>query len=109
MGGEMLYILQQRLQAQTIPTDKSERGTALPSTPPRHSSTLTQPNSLSRLPPSALSRSAVLQDVVSTMFAQKFIDELFRPERVYAAGITRQIFDRLGECCVDTVCGGVRI
>ncbi len=39
----------------------------------------------------------VLQDVVSTMFAPKFVEELFRPERVYSSSITRQIFDRLGK------------
>lgn len=26
MGGEMMYILEQRLQAQSIPVDKSARG-----------------------------------------------------------------------------------
>lgn len=32
------------------------------------------------------------------MFAPKFVDELFRPEQMYAYAITRQIFDRLCKC-----------
>ncbi len=30
MGGEMVYILEQRLHAQNVPLDKSKRGAQLP-------------------------------------------------------------------------------
>jgi hypothetical protein len=67
MGGEMLYILEQRLQAQSIVEDKSLR---------------------------------VLQDVISTMFSQKFIGELFKPQKIYSNSSTRQIFDRLAHSSI---------
>ncbi len=67
MGGEMLYILEQRLQAQSIVEDKSVR---------------------------------VLQDVISTMFSEKFLGELFKPQRLYSSSSTRQIFDRLAHSSI---------
>jgi hypothetical protein len=67
MGGEMLYILEQRLQAQSIVEEKSLR---------------------------------VLQDVVSTMFSEKFIGELFKPQKIYSNTSTRQIFDRLAHSSI---------
>jgi len=67
MGGEMLYILDQRLSAQAIATDKSVR---------------------------------VLQDVVSTMFSEKFVKELFKPQKLYTNDNTRQIFDRLAHSSI---------
>jgi hypothetical protein len=67
MGGEMLYILEQRLQAQSIVEEKSSR---------------------------------VLQDVISTMFSEKFIGELFKPQRIYSNSSTRQIFDRLAHSSI---------
>jgi len=67
MGGEMLYILEQRLQAQSIVEEKSLR---------------------------------VLQDVISTMFSEKFIGELFKPQRIYSNQSTRQIFDRLAHSSI---------
>jgi len=67
MGGEMLYILEQRLQAQAIVEEKSLR---------------------------------VLQDVISTMLSEKFINELFKPQRMYSSTSTRQIFDRLAHSSI---------
>lgn len=67
MGGEMLYILEQRLQAQNIAEEKSLR---------------------------------VLQDVISTMFSDKFIGELFKPQKIYSNNSTRQIFDRLAHSSI---------
>ena len=45
LGGEMVYILEQRLRSQDITADKSQK---------------------------------VLQDIISSMLAPKFIEELFR-------------------------------
>jgi len=67
MGGEMMYVLEQRLEAQKIAKDKSER---------------------------------VMQDVISALFAPRFIDELFRPEKTYSSTVTRQIFDRLAHSSI---------
>jgi len=67
MGGEMLYILEQRLRAQSIPEEKSLR---------------------------------VLRDVISTMFSEKFIGELFKPQQMYSNASTRQIFDRLAHSSI---------
>lgn len=67
MGGEMLYILEQRLQAQAIVEEKSLR---------------------------------VLQDVISTMLSEKFISELFKPQKMYSSTSTRQIFDRLAHSSI---------
>jgi len=67
MGGEMLYILEQRLQAQAIVEEKSLR---------------------------------VLQDVISTMFSEKFISELFKAQKMYSSTSTRQIFDRLAHSSI---------
>lgn len=67
LGGEMLYILEQRLQAQNIPPDKSRR---------------------------------VLQDVVRTMFSEKFITELMKPQQIYTQSSTRQIFNRLAHSSI---------
>lgn len=67
LGGEMLYILEQRLHAQSVADDKSSK---------------------------------VLQDVVATMFSEKFVAELFKPQRVYTVTATRQIFDRLAHSSI---------
>lgn len=67
MGGEMLYILEQRLKAQNIPDDKGQR---------------------------------VHQDVMSTMFSEQFITELFKPQKIYSTSSTRLIFDRLAHSSI---------
>lgn len=67
LGGEMAYILEQRLHAQNIAEEKASK---------------------------------VLQDVVATMFSEKFIAELFKPQRVYTVTATRQIFDRLAHSSI---------
>ena len=67
MGSEMLYILEQRLQAQNIADDKASR---------------------------------VLQDVVTTMFSDQFLGELFKPQRMYSAAATRQLFDQLAHSSI---------
>lgn len=63
----MLYILEQRLQAQNISSEKSRK---------------------------------VLQDVISTMFSTKFVEELFKPQDMYTALSVRQIFDRLAHSSI---------
>ena len=43
---------------------------------------------------------SVLQDVISTMFSEKFISELFKPQKMYSSTSTRQIFDRLAHSSI---------
>ncbi|CEO94746.1 hypothetical protein PBRA_003559 [Plasmodiophora brassicae] len=67
MGGEMIYIIDQRLKAQSISGDKSIR---------------------------------VLEDVVSTMFNPKFVDEIFKPKPIYTNDALQQIFRRLAHSSI---------
>lgn len=43
---------------------------------------------------------SVLQDVISTMFNSKFVDELFKAQEIYSNASTRQIFDRLAHSSI---------
>eukprot|EP00903_Cladosiphon_okamuranus_P008100 g7808.t1 len=67
MGGEMVNILHQRLNAQNVEVDK---------------------------------RSAVLRDVICTMYAPKFIEELFKPQDMYSEKATREVFYKLAHSSV---------
>ncbi|ELW48190.1 Protein OSCP1 [Tupaia chinensis] len=67
LGGEMLYILNQRLQAQNIPTDKTRK---------------------------------VLNDIISTMFNRKFIEELLKPQELYSKKALRTVYDRLAHASI---------
>uniref|UniRef100_A0A7S2QVI2 Uncharacterized protein n=1 Tax=Triparma pacifica TaxID=91992 RepID=A0A7S2QVI2_9STRA len=67
MGAEMIYILQQRLQAQNVRQEKASK---------------------------------VLQDVIRTMLASSFVDELFRPQEMYTNSSTRQIFNKLAHSSI---------
>ncbi|KAI4810750.1 protein OSCP1 isoform X1 [Pseudochaenichthys georgianus] len=67
LGGEMLYILDQRLRAQNIPADKAKK---------------------------------VMNDIISTMFNKKFLDELFKPQELYSKKALRTVFDRLAHASI---------
>jgi hypothetical protein len=67
MGCSMLYILEQRLQAQHITNEKSQR---------------------------------VLFDVAQTMFSDRFLAELFKPQRMYSMQSTRHVFDKLAHSSI---------
>lgn len=43
---------------------------------------------------------AVMNDVVRTMFAPKFVDELFKEQEMYSVQSTRKIFDRLAHSSI---------
>ena len=90
MGGEMVYILEQRLHAQNVPVDKSKRGRRRPI-----------PGSAMRARLTVVHAArAVLQDVIRTMYNPKFLTELFRSQDVYSLASTRQIFDRLAHSSI---------
>jgi len=42
----------------------------------------------------------VLADVIATMFSEKFLSELFKPQRLYSAAATRAIFDQLAHSSI---------
>ncbi|XP_078279498.1 protein OSCP1 [Rhinoraja longicauda] len=67
LGGEMLYILDQRLRAQSIPSDKAKK---------------------------------VMNDIVSTMFNKKFMEELFKPQELYSKKALRTVYDRLAHASI---------
>jgi hypothetical protein len=67
MGGEMVYILQQRLQAQKVQDDKATK---------------------------------VMQDVIRAMYSPLFITELFKPQEMYTATSTKQIFEKLAHSSI---------
>ena len=67
MGGEMTYILQQRLFAQSVEDEKARK---------------------------------VLQDVVKAMYSPQFLSELFKPQEMYTAASTKQIFEKLAHSSI---------
>ncbi|XP_001510354.3 protein OSCP1 [Ornithorhynchus anatinus] len=67
LGGEMLYILDQRLRAQNIPADKARK---------------------------------VMNDIITTMFNKKFMEELFKPQELYSKKALRTIYDRLAHASI---------
>jgi hypothetical protein len=78
LGGEMMYILEQRLHAQAIPDDKAKKGA----------------------PPPLRLNAAVLQDILRTMYNAKFLEELFKPQSVYNVSSARQVFDRIAHSSI---------
>ncbi|XP_037129519.1 protein OSCP1 [Syngnathus acus] len=67
LGGEMLYILDQRLRAQNIPADKAKK---------------------------------VMNDIITTMFNKKFLEELLKPQELYSKEALRTVFDRLAHASI---------
>ncbi|XP_051027837.1 protein OSCP1 isoform X1 [Acomys russatus] len=77
LGGEMLYVLDQRLRAQNIPGDKARRDEW-----------------------TEVDRKRVLNDIISTMFNRKFIEELFKPQELYSKKALRTVYDRLAHASI---------
>ena len=95
MGGEMLYILEQRLHAQKISTEKSRKGASCPA-PRRARRAVSAAAPLTR----RRARPAVLTDVLRAMYNPKFVAEMFKPQRAYTLFATREIFDRLAHSSI---------
>ncbi|XP_019285792.1 protein OSCP1 isoform X1 [Panthera pardus] len=77
LGGEMLYILDQRLRAQNIPGDKARKDEW-----------------------TEVDRKRVLHDIISTMFNRKFMEELFKPQELYSKKALRTVYDRLAHASI---------
>nr|XP_023677016.1 protein OSCP1 isoform X5 [Paramormyrops kingsleyae] len=83
LGGEMLYILDQRLRAQNIPSDKARKVTC-------HTiADWTEGD-----------RRKVMNDIITTMFNKKFLEELFKPQELYSKRALRTVFDRLAHASI---------
>ncbi|XP_053101640.1 protein OSCP1 isoform X2 [Hemicordylus capensis] len=67
LGGEMLYILDQRLRAQSIPGEKARK---------------------------------VMNDIITTMFNEKFMEELFKPQELYTRKALRAVYERLAHASI---------
>ncbi|XP_023367946.1 protein OSCP1 isoform X1 [Otolemur garnettii] len=77
LGGEMLYILDQRLRAQNIPGDKARKDEW-----------------------TEVDRKRVMNDIISTMFNRKFIEELLKPQELYSKKALRTVYDRLAHASI---------
>ncbi|XP_054712365.1 protein OSCP1-like [Uloborus diversus] len=62
LSGEMIYVIQQRLEAQNISSDKSVK---------------------------------VIQDIIGTMLNDQFIEELFKPQKMYSRSAMQCVFEKL--------------
>lgn len=95
MGAEMVYVLDQRLKAQSIPREKSAKGGVYLSL----SDSIPHSRLIHSLAHTHLTV-AVLEDIIRTMHNEKFMTELFKPHRMYSNVSTRQIFDRLAHSSI---------
>uniref|UniRef100_A0A3B3VPL3 Organic solute carrier partner 1a n=1 Tax=Poecilia latipinna TaxID=48699 RepID=A0A3B3VPL3_9TELE len=77
LGGEMLYILDQRLRALNTSEDQSETGVW-----------------------SERDRKRVLNDVVGTMFSKSFMDELLKPQQLYSHRTMKTVLTRLAHSSI---------
>ncbi|XP_034029960.1 protein OSCP1 isoform X2 [Thalassophryne amazonica] len=77
LGGEMLYILDQRLRAQNIPADKAKKAGWIDE-----------------------DRRRVMNDIITTMFNKNFLEELFKPQELYSKKALRTVFDRLAHASI---------
>ncbi|XP_028281472.1 protein OSCP1 isoform X1 [Parambassis ranga] len=81
LGGEMLYILDQRLRAQNIPADKAKKVSTVAAWIEED-------------------RKRVMNDIITTMFNKKFLEELFKPQELYSKKALRTVFDRLAHASI---------
>ncbi|XP_060916314.1 protein OSCP1a [Labrus mixtus] len=77
LGGEMLYILDQRLQAHNTSEDNSEKGVW-----------------------SEYDRKRVMNDIVGTMFNKGFMDELLKPQQLYSHRTLKTVLTRLAHASI---------
>ncbi|XP_022613103.1 protein OSCP1-like isoform X1 [Seriola dumerili] len=77
LGGEMLYILDQRLRAQNTSEDNSEKGVW-----------------------SENDRKRVMNDIVGTMFSKTFMDELLKPQQLYSHRTLKTVLTRLAHASI---------
>ncbi|XP_029023825.1 protein OSCP1a isoform X4 [Betta splendens] len=77
LGGEMLYILDQRLRAPIASEDTSDKGVW-----------------------SERDRRRVLNDVTATLFGPSFVDELLKPQQLYSHRTLKTVLTRLAHASI---------
>ncbi|KAG7235319.1 hypothetical protein INR49_002776 [Caranx melampygus] len=77
LGGEMLYILDQRLRAQNTSEDNSEKGVW-----------------------SENDRRRVMNDIIGTMFSKSFMDELLKPQQLYSHRTLKTVLTRIAHASI---------
>ncbi|XP_016896388.1 protein OSCP1a [Cynoglossus semilaevis] len=77
LGGEMLYILDQRLRTHDTADDSSERGVW-----------------------SENDRKRVISDIVATMFSSAFMDEVVKPQQLYSHRTMKAVLTRLAHVSI---------
>uniref|UniRef100_A0A3Q3JFV7 Organic solute carrier partner 1a n=1 Tax=Monopterus albus TaxID=43700 RepID=A0A3Q3JFV7_MONAL len=77
LGGEMLYILDQRLRATSTSEDNSEKGVW-----------------------SENDRKRVMNDIVGTLFSKTFMDELLKPQQLYSHRTLKTVLTRLAHASI---------
>ncbi|XP_049891211.1 protein OSCP1a isoform X2 [Epinephelus moara] len=77
LGGEMLYILDQRLQALNTSEDNSEKGVW-----------------------SENDRKRVMNDIVGTLFSKDFMDELLKPQQLYSHRTMKTVLTRIAHASI---------
>ncbi len=91
LGGEMMYVLDQRLVAQQVQPAKGAKGEGQHSFSPRVSW-----NDLH-----LIALFAVLDDIAATMFNRKFLEEIFlRHQALHNRGVLRAMFDKLANASI---------
>ena len=88
LGGEMLYVLDQRLYAQKIQVDKGKKSNNF------------FLNQLNKSLSISLFQILVMQDIVSSMFSERFLDEIFKPQELCSRKALRTIFERLAHTSI---------
>ncbi|XP_077364097.1 protein OSCP1a [Festucalex cinctus] len=79
LGGEMLYILDQRLHTHSTSQDKSEKAAGVWS---------------------ENDRKRVMNDIVGTMFSKAFMDELLKPQLLYSHRTMKVVLTRLAHVSI---------
>ena len=74
LGAEMMYIVDQRLKAQHIPEDRSCRGIYY--------------------------LSVVMVDVIHSLFSDKFIEEMMRPQELFSVISAKKIFEKIAHSSI---------
>ncbi|XP_042566656.1 protein OSCP1a [Clupea harengus] len=77
LGGEMLYVLDQRLQVPNIPEDKAQKGVW-----------------------SEDDRKRVMSDIISALFNKPFMEELLKPQDIYSHKAMRTLLTRIAHSSI---------
>ena len=94
LGGEMMYIIDQRLIAQKVPSDKSSKGNTC------HCGKFWL-DRWSLWYHSTFSCFAVMNDIAGTMFNKKFLLEIFlKNQPIQSLSMLRAMFDKLAHASV---------